>query len=127
MSLTVQERKVIIMSRVIAYCGLVCTDCPTYLATQANDDNARGKTVELYAKKFGLQLKLEDINCDGCHSEGGRLIGYCQSCEIRKCCRAKALENCAFCEEQPCENLNTFHKFSPDAKACFDALMKEIG
>jgi hypothetical protein len=23
--------------RIIAYCGLVCTDCPAYIATQADD------------------------------------------------------------------------------------------
>lgn len=114
------------MPKMIAYCGLVCTNCPTYLATQANDDVARGKTVELYAKKFGLKLKIEDINCDGCLSAGGRLIRYCQLCEIRKCCINKKVAHCAACEEQPCENLKNFHKFSPDAKACFDALFREM-
>ena len=73
------------MHKMTAYCGLVCTNCPTYLATQANDDLARKKTVELYEKKFGFKLKPEDINCDGCLSVGGKLIGYCQECEIRKC------------------------------------------
>ncbi|MBU3951158.1 MAG: DUF3795 domain-containing protein, partial [Proteobacteria bacterium] len=60
----------------------------------------------------GLFFKPEDINCDGCTSEGGRLLGYCQSCEIRACCRGKALENCAVCDEQPCEKLKKFHKLS---------------
>jgi len=25
------------MDRIIAYCGLVCSDCPAYTATQADD------------------------------------------------------------------------------------------
>ena len=25
------------MDKMIAYCGLVCTDCEAYIATQAND------------------------------------------------------------------------------------------
>ena len=110
------------MSKMIAYCGLVCTDCPTFLATQNDDNIAREKTVDLYAQKFGFKLKPEDINCDGCKSESGKLIGYCQSCNIRQCCREKNLENCAHCNDQPCEKLSQFHEFSTDAKASFEAL-----
>lgn len=116
-----------IMSRMIAYCGLVCSNCPTFLATQNDDDIAREKTAAFYSEKFGFNLKPEEINCDGCISEGGKLIGYCQSCEIRKCCREKALDSCTICDEQPCEKLIKFHEFSPDAKASFDALIKQIG
>ncbi len=28
------------MDTIIAYCGLVCSDCPAYIATQAGDDDA---------------------------------------------------------------------------------------
>ena len=115
------------MSKMIAYCGLVCSSCPTFLSTQNDDDVAREKTAAFYSDKFGFNLKPEEINCDGCLSEGGKLIGYCQSCEIRKCCREKGLDNCAACEEQPCEKLMKFHEFSPDAKASFKALIKLIG
>lgn len=114
------------MSKMIAYCGLVCSICPTFLATQNDDDVARKKTAYLYAEKFGLDLKPKDINCDGCKSEEGKLIGYCQSCGIRKCCREKGLENCARCDDQSCEKLTQFHEFSADAKASFEALKKEI-
>jgi hypothetical protein len=111
------------MDKMIAYCGLVCTNCPTYLATQADDDEARRKTAEFYEKKFGFKLSPEQINCDGCLSEGDRLIGYCQTCDIRKCAQAKAVSHCAGCEEQPCDKLKKFHQFSPDAKAAFEALV----
>lgn len=33
------------MEPVIAYCGLTCTDCPAYMATQANDKNALEKVA----------------------------------------------------------------------------------
>ena len=110
------------MPEMIAYCGLNCSKCPTFLATRNDDDVAREKTAAMYAEKFGFDLKPEDINCDGCLSEGGTLIGYCQVCEIRTCGRGKGLNNCALCEDQPCEKLTKFHEFSPDAKAGFDAL-----
>ena len=110
----------------IAHCGLVCTDCPTYLATLNNDDVAREKTAVLYSKEFGFNLKPEEINCDGCLSESGTLIAYCQECKIRECCREKGLVNCAICSEQTCDKLQKFHDFSPSAKKCFEALLKEM-
>lgn len=114
------------MSRMIAYCGLVCSSCPSFLATKNDDDVAREKTAALYAELYGFNLKPEEINCDGCLTVGGRQINYCQTCEIKECCSKKGLENCAVCNEQPCEKLVKFHEFSPDAKASFDALKKEI-
>jgi hypothetical protein len=110
------------MKQMIAYCGLVCSSCPTFLATQNDDDIAREKTAALYSEKFGLNFTPKEINCDGCLSTGGKLIGYCQACKIRKCAIEKSVENCAVCDEQPCEELIKFHKFSPDAKTSFDAL-----
>ncbi len=113
------------MVKIIAYCGLVCSNCPTYLATQNDDDDARAKTAALYSEKFGFSLEPKDINCDGCLSSGGRLIGYCSACNIRKCCSAKGLANCSVCNEQPCENLEKFHAFSPDAKDSFKKLLRQ--
>jgi|SaaInl8_200m_RNA_FD_contig_51_609138_length_1728_multi_4_in_0_out_0_2 hypothetical protein len=113
------------MSKMIAYCGLVCSVCPTFLATQNDDDAAREKTAAMYSEKFGLNMKPEDINCDGCLTDEGTLIGYCQTCEVRKCCREKGFANCAVCTEQPCDKLTKFHEFSPDAKVCFQALLKK--
>jgi uncharacterized protein DUF3795 len=112
------------MPEMIAYCGLVCSDCPTFLATRNDDDDARKKTARLYAEKFGLDVKPEDINCDGCKSEGGKRIGYCRTCAVRACSSEKGLEHCLFCDDQPCETLREFHTFSPEAKACFEALKK---
>ncbi len=114
------------MPRMIARCGLVCSSCPAFLATQNDDDAARDRTAVLYAKKFGFNLKPEHINCDGCPTVGGRQIGYCQVCKIGECCNDRGLENCALCADQPCAKLVAFHEFSADAKAGFEALKKEI-
>jgi hypothetical protein len=114
------------MKEMIAYCGLTCTQCPSFLATLHDDDQARQKTAEYYAKRFGLTLKKEDINCDGCLTETGRLLGYCASCAIRKCCLERALENCAMCPDLPCGRLIEFHRLSPEAKAGFERVSKRI-
>lgn len=113
------------MKEMIAYCGLVCSKCPTFIATQNNDDIAREKTAAFLSEKYGLNFKPEEINCDGCLSSGERLIGYCNTCEVRKCAIIKSVENCSVCDDQPCEKLNKFHEFSPDAKAGFESLVRK--
>ena len=113
------------MPKMVAYCGLVCSDCPTFLATKNNDDAAREKTAAMYVKKFGFEITPEEINCEGCLAVGGRLLGYCGTCKIRKCCSEKGLENCAVCDEQPCEHLDNFHNFSSWAKASYDRLKEK--
>ena len=114
------------MEEMIAYCGLECSKCPTFLATQNDDDAARAKTAAYYSEKFGFDLKPEDINCDGCLPDGGKLLAYCQTCKIRACCRDRGLENCAVCEDQPCDKLKELHTFSPDARNQFDFLVKRM-
>ena len=111
------------MQKMIAYCGIVCTSCPQFIATQNDDDILREKAARRIARKYGLNFKAEEINCDGCLSKEGRLIAFCNTCEVRKCGITKSVENCSTCDEQPCEKLRKFHEFSPDAKASFEALL----
>jgi hypothetical protein len=47
------------------------------LATQENNDRKREKVVEGWYKDYHMQIKPEDINCDGCLSEKGRLFSHC--------------------------------------------------
>ena len=113
------------MQKMVAYCGLVCTSCPTFIATQKNDDALREKTAKFLVKQYGLHLKPEDINCDGCLSSGERLIGYCATCDIRKCAMDRPVAHCAVCDDQPCDKLDKFHAFSPEAKAAFEAFARK--
>ena len=73
------------MEKIVGYCGIVCTDCLGYIATQKDDDNERKKIAEEWSKQFNVDIKPEQVNCDGCLSEDGRHIGHCMVCEIRKC------------------------------------------
>ena len=113
------------MPKMIGCCGLVCTDCPAYLATLKDDNAQREIVARYYAEVFGLNYKPEDINCEGCLSESEKRIEFCKACEIRKCCLEKKVENCAICKEQVCETLAKFHELSPESKACFQRLLKE--
>ena len=111
------------MEEMIAFCGMVCTGCPAFLATKNDDDHARKKTVELWKKQFDVDIKPKDINCKGgCLSDGEDTFGHSKVCEIRKCGREKGLENCAHCDEYACETLGNFFKKAPQAMAVLDEI-----
>jgi len=112
--------------KMISYCGLICTECPTFLATQGNDDDKRKEVAELWSKQYGLPLKPQDMNCDGCLSEKGRIFGHCKVCETRKCARDKKLPNCAYCEDYACKKLDFIFKSAPAAKKSLDEIRKKF-
>ncbi|MCX5782934.1 MAG: DUF3795 domain-containing protein [Elusimicrobia bacterium] len=100
----------------IAYCGLECEGCNAFIATKNNDNALREKTAKEWSELYKADIKPQDINCAGCRSDGKKFHYAENLCEIRKCCAAKKLENCASCETFPCEKLNEFFKSAPQAK-----------
>jgi len=114
------------MVKLIAYCGLVCSDCPAFLATQKNDDVERKRVAELWSKEYGASIKPEEINCDGCLSTGDKVFGHCRVCNIRKCGQSKNVQSCAYCSEYPCEKNKSFFKLVPDAQKVLDEVRKGL-
>lgn len=110
----------------ISYCGLTCTKCPAFTATQKDDHQKRIDVARSWSEEFKAEIKPEDINCDGCMSEGGRLFNHCKVCTIRKCGQAKHIENCAHCNEYPCRELSFIINAVPDAKATLEEIRKNI-
>lgn len=106
----------------IAFCGLVCTDCPTYIATQKDDNQKRKTIAESWSKEYGTEIKPEDINCDGCLVENGQLFEHCKNCDIRKCCKEKELKNCAYCSDFPCNKLDFVFNAVPSAKMLLEGI-----
>lgn len=102
------------MSKLIAYCGLDCSECIAYKAT-INDDQ---KELEKIASLWGdpdEEFSVEDIKCHGCSSN--LLNKNCNVCEIRNCGKAKGLNNCGECVEFVCEKLtkewSSWHNADP--------------
>lgn len=113
------------MEKLIGYCGIVCSDCPVLVTTRKNDVVERRRIAEMFTRQYGTEYKLEDINCDGCTSDGSRVFSYCSICEIRKCGREKKVANCAYCSEYPCAKLaELFSKYSK-AKETLDEIRRE--
>ena len=103
----------------IAYCGITCTKCEAYLATQINDVEQATKTAEMWAKAFNASITIDDVWCDGCLVEGKK-CSHCAECEIRACAMGKDVANCGHCDDYACEQLTGFFGMVPAAKETLD-------
>jgi hypothetical protein len=112
--------------KMVAFCGIVCTDCRAFIATQRNDSKLREKVAKAWSTKTET-LKPEDINCDGCLATGPRLLEFCGTCEVRRCGFERGVENCAYCGEFPCVKLTTVWKSVTESnpKATLEEIRKK--
>lgn len=103
----------------IAYCGLFCGACKTYLCTINN------KLKELSEE---TKIPTELLYCEGCRSDNTSL--YCRNCAMKKCCIKKGIFSCNECKEFPCSVLNAFESDKhPHHKGVIRSLLElnEIG
>jgi len=105
----------------IAYCGLTCTECPAYLATQANDLDKIKEIATAWAAEYKADVGPDDVWCDGCLADG-RKCSHCAECEIRACGQDRSVDHCAACDDYACEQLAGFFEVVPQAKANLDGL-----
>ncbi len=115
------------MDKIIAYCGLVCTDCPAYIATQADDRAALERVAAQWREEYNAPaMTVESVICDGCLDENGRKCGHCSECDIRTCGLAQGVVNCAHCADYACEKLEAFFGLVPDARAVLDRIQASL-
>ena len=112
--------------KMIAYCGLVCSDCPAFVATQADDMDALAQLAAQWSEQFGAAMTAEDCMCDGCLVAGHK-VGYCRECAVRQCARERGkANNCAHCDDFGCENLTNFWQHAPYAKITLEGIRKTL-
>ncbi|MBI2850256.1 MAG: DUF3795 domain-containing protein [Chloroflexi bacterium] len=90
----------------ISYCGILCNECPVYVATATNDMQMKAKLAKEYSSARN-QFSIDDMNCYGCFWEGNKTSTLCGKCDIRNCAEPKRLKNCGYCEEYPCSHINS--------------------
>lgn len=112
------------MNPMIAFCGLTCTTCDAYLATQANDEAAKEAIAVKWRQEYNApNITAADVTCDGCLAFDGRLGGYCPQCPIRACGIERKVLNCAYCADYAtCDKLLGFFNVAPAAKATLDGI-----
>lgn len=115
------------MTQMIAYCGLICTECPAYIATQANDRAALEQVAAQWSEEYDApKLTADSVICDGCLGSMGRKFGHCFKCEIRACAMSRTVVNCAHCDDYGCETITGFFGFVPEAKATLDGIRARL-
>jgi hypothetical protein len=97
---------------IIAYCGLVCTECPALIATRQNDTV---KLIALALEWYGQEKEASFCECDGCTTQG-RKNNHCLECGVRLCAMERGVVNCAYCEDYGCETLTGLFQYIPVAK-----------
>ncbi len=114
------------MDRMIGYCGLICTDCPAYIATQADDRSVLEEVAARWSKEFDVALTADECLCDGCVATTGREMAHCSECRIRACARERSVRNCAHCSDYPCRILNEFLAMAPAAKSTLEEIRRAL-
>ena len=112
------------MERMIAVCGLDCAQCDGYIATQANDEEAKERVAARWREEYNAPgIDAAYVTCDGCLAFDGRLGGHCLECNIRACGVERELLNCAHCGEyDTCEKIAGFIEFVPYVRATLDEI-----
>jgi hypothetical protein len=111
------------VERIVGSCGIVCTECPAYIARRTGDDGLREITAAEWSRQYGAEIPPEAVDCDGCHASDGVQIGHCAECDIRACAQVEhGIENCGLCVDYPCGRISAFFEYVPAARDVLDAI-----
>lgn len=91
------------MEAILSRCGFRCDLCLAYRPNLERQPENPQVLSDGWYRYFGFRIPPEQIICDGCWAEDGRLID--PSCPVRSCVSARSLKNCAGCGDYPCEPL----------------------
>ncbi|HOG45859.1 MAG TPA: DUF3795 domain-containing protein [Anaerolineae bacterium] len=116
------------MTLKIAFCGLDCSTCEAYLATQAKDEAEKERIAANWREFYQAPgITAAYVTCDGCTNLEGHAGGHCLECDIRACAIARQVANCAHCAEyEGCAKLERFFGFVPAAKATLDEVRRGL-
>jgi hypothetical protein len=113
------------MSEMIAYCGLDCSECKAFKATQAKDYEQKKQIARHWSDQGEIKFKPEDVDCHGCKSD--TISGFCRKlCNIRPCAEEKKAKTCAHCDDYPCEKLKEYLSTDPVATNNLEKIRKAL-
>ena len=88
--------------KLVGICGIYCGACPSYLAWHNND------MAELERRARNRGFTLEEVRCEGCHSD--KVMPTCIECRhgFRQCAKEHGVTWCFECGDFPCQRLEEF-------------------
>jgi hypothetical protein len=82
----------------------------------------RKKIAEQCLIQFNVNIKPEQINCNGCKSDDIKCLFAESICQIRKCNIEKSHPYCVVCSEYKCEKLEKIIESAPVIGEALEAL-----
>jgi hypothetical protein len=89
----------------ISICGLNCARCDIYEASHGADEK-RAEILTWFKEKRGLDLKPEQIRCEGCRCPPEQ--NWSKDCNMLLCATEKRHRYCFECACFPCQHLERF-------------------
>ena len=111
----------------IAYCGINCLKCKSYIATQSGNPEELAKVAEELSKIYRAEVKPEYVICDGCRADKRHSYFCSNSCKMRKCCIDKNYNSCIECNDYPCKELQFELDNNPEAGKNHAKLKQDTG
>jgi hypothetical protein len=112
------------MERMVSCCGLICTDCKAYQATQAGDEARLAQVAAEWREEYKNPVfNATNVACDGCVALTKRHCAHWYACGTRKCASEHGAANCGACSEYAsCEKIQSFFQYVPSAKVVLDEI-----
>jgi hypothetical protein len=115
------------ITEAVSYCGIMCTNCPIYWATQEENPTTkkkmRNKIAQICNEKYGLSYTYLNItDCEGCRSQSGRLFSGCVNCQVKKCSIEKNYKSCAQCSKYVYPTLQKIYDTDSSGKIWLDII-----
>lgn len=124
------------MDELVGCCGLICSKCQVYEATQNQDRELRSAVYQRhidwghgdrFRELYGREYKVEDVVCDGCPTQSPHAFWYIENCPMRKCALGRGYPNCAHCPDYPCDALQEFFdKSHVNARETLDGIRSKL-
>jgi hypothetical protein len=102
---------------IIGACGLTCSQCEAFVATQAGDAAEIEGIAAKWTRLYGMPIPAAGVWCDGCMTAGERKCGHTHECDVRACVVERGLANCAACADYGCQKLEAFLAMAADSGA----------
>jgi hypothetical protein len=109
----------------ISYCGILCNECPVYVATAGNDERMKAKLAKEYSSERN-QFSIKDMECYGCFWDGNKTSTLCGKCEIRICAEPRGIENCGYCGDYPCHHITSHVREGSENRKRLDAIKASL-
>ena len=89
-------------NRILTMCGYCCDMCKAFVGNTRKKDE-REILAGYWKRYYGLNIPVENMNCDGCRCKKADAHRVDDACPVRACVQDRKLTDCSECTDYPCE------------------------